>query len=131
MGKRKQTLEKKFDKQQVQIAMLTEKLTDMEEQNWNEDYDESDAVEPPPKAAPGALKQQTTVMTQAAKKGDTILHVHSTKGLKVGQKIRIGKIITEEAVIKSFGSIHLEGPLLMDHSVGEEVVVVDSTTRIR
>jgi len=79
--------------------------------------------------AGGKVSLQTT-LTVAAKVGDSILEVHSTRGMKVGQRIKIGTKCYEESVIQAFGSIHLTGQLSMDHEVGAAVVVIDNTTNI-
>ncbi|MDP7066231.1 MAG: hypothetical protein QF637_01280, partial [Acidimicrobiales bacterium] len=72
----------------------------------------------------------TTQLTQRAKAGDLTLQVVSTRGMKVGQKIRIGRDVFEEINIKAFGSIHLTRALLLDHPAGAPVVVVESATNV-
>ena len=72
----------------------------------------------------------TTHTVQASRKGESVLHVVSTKGMKVGQKLRVGKSVFEEVMIKAFGSIFTVDPLLLDHEAGEEVVVVEASRAI-
>jgi len=76
---------------------------------------------PPP---PVPILQMTTSLSAPALKGETVLQVASARGFKVGQRIRIGTTIFEEAIIKSFGSIHLTEPLQADHEVGATVTAV-------
>ncbi len=94
------------------------------------------APHPQPRPAPAASSHSqpdsnftnpTTFISVAAKKGDTILHVTSTRGMKVGQRLRVGTTIFEEVMVKSFGSINTVEPLRLDHAVDEMVVVIEPT----
>ena len=71
-----------------------------------------------------------TTLTEPAKAGDTILQVVSSKGMKIGQTIRIGTVVFEEAKITAFGSIHLDRALAQPHAIGERITIVDANTWI-
>ena len=52
----------------------------------------------------------------------------SARGMKIGQKIKVGNgTISEICVIKGFGSIELESPLLTNHEAGDSVEVIDDS----
>ena len=78
-----------------------------------------------PKETAEAPLALSTSLTSMARAGDKVLQVVSARGMKIGDKIRVGNsIVSEEATIAGFGSIHLQNPLVLDHQVGELVTVV-------
>ena len=96
--------------------------------------DEAPIHDPEPTAVKAAKKFAVTIptsvvttsLTEDVKAGATKFQVVSTRGMRVGQKIRIGTEVYEEAVINGFGSIHLVNPLRIDHPRGDAVVVLEN-----
>ena len=136
-----QQLMKMLKEQTMRTAQIMQKMNEWDSKEWTADPPEGEksgrksAID---EKKPTIItevdfvdtKKVETSITAAAKAGEKVLQVISTKGMKVGQRIRIGREIFEEGVIASFGSIHLEQPLRIDHQVGEPVTVTDTATRI-